>query len=134
MINRIKNLFSNLLIFLKRNPATKKDNPLPSKKLYRKYYSYSSLDEIPEEVHENVIYHVGEGKFKWLLVFKCPCGCREVIQLNLLKEARPVWRIKFHDDGDVSLYPSVNRQVNCKSHFNITRNSVRWWEWFDDWR
>jgi hypothetical protein len=133
MIDRIKNLFNSLLSFPKRDAVAKKDNPLPSKKLYRKYYSYSSVDEIPEEVQENVMYHVGEEEFKWLLIFRCPCGCREIIQLNLLKEARPVWRVKIHNDGDVSLYPSVNRQVNCKSHFNITRNSVRWWEWLEDW-
>lgn len=132
MIIRIINFFSNLLSFRKRDTTEKNDNLLPSKKLYRKYYSFSSVDEIPAQMQDNVIYYIGEGKFKWLLVFKCPCGCCEVIQLNLLKEARPVWRVKFHDDGDVSLYPSVNRQVNCKSHFNITRNSVRWWEWFED--
>ena len=134
MITQVINLFKNLLTFSKKDAAPKKDSPLPSKKLYRKYYSLSSVEEIPEEVKENVLYHIGEGNFKWLLVFTCPCGCRELIQLNLLKEASPKWRVKFHDDGDISLYPSINRQVNCKSHFNITRNSVRWWDWLEDWR
>ena len=119
--------------FPRKETGIKKDNSLPSKKLYRKYYSYTSVVEIPDEVRENVMYHVGEGEFKWLIVFKCPCGCHETIQLNLLKEARPAWRVKVHDNSDVSIYPSVNRTVNCKSHFNITRNSVRWWEWLEDW-
>lgn len=133
MLNQIKKLFSKLWASPERDGSSKKDNLLPSKKLYKKYYSYLNVDEIPEEIEDNKMYHVGEGEFKWLLVFKCPCGCREIIQLNLLKEARPVWRVKIHDNREVSLYPSVNRQVNCKSHFNITRNSVRWWEWLEDW-
>ncbi len=132
-MRRIVNFFRNLLVRPKTEAEVKNENQLPSKKLYKKYYLFSSVDEIPEEIRENMLYHIGEGKFKWLLVFKCPCGCKDVIQLNLLPEARPGWRVKFHDDGDVSVYPSVNRQINCKSHFNITKNSVRWWEWFEDW-
>lgn len=92
-----------------------------------------SVDEVPDEIEENVLYYIGEVEFKWLLSFKCPCGCKDIIQLNLLKEGNPRWRVKIHDDGDVSVYPSVNRQINCHSHFNITKNSVRWWEWFEDW-
>jgi hypothetical protein len=133
MLNLIKKLFGKLRLSSK-DTSVKKDNPVPSKKLYRKYYSLLSVDEDPEEIEDGKMYHVGEGEYKWLVVFKCPCGCREIIKLNLLKEARPLWRVKIHDDGDVSLYPSVNRMVNCKSHFNITRNSVRWWEWLEDWR
>jgi len=133
MLNLIKKLFGKLRLSSK-GTSVKKDNPVPSKKLYRKYYSLISVDDDPEEIEDGKMYHVGEGEYKWLVVFKCPCGCREIIKLNLLKEARPLWRVKIHDDGDVSLYPSVNRMVNCKSHFNITRNSVRWWEWLEDWR
>lgn len=133
MLNLIKKLFGKLRLSSK-DTSVKKNNPVPSKKLYRKYYSLISVDEDPEEIEDGKMYHVGEGEYKWLVVFNCPCGCREIIKLNLLKEARPLWRVKIHDDGDVSLYPSVNRQVNCKSHFNITRNSVRWWEWLEDWR
>ncbi|HEY4193940.1 MAG TPA: DUF6527 family protein [Mucilaginibacter sp.] len=129
MIYQIIAVFNNLFrlpkIFF---PATKKEQ-LPSKKLYKNHYTLLSVEEVPDSVCDNVIYHVGENKFKWLAVFKCPCGCGAIIQLNLLKEANPRWRIKFHDNGDVSLYPSINRRVNCKSHFNITRNSVRWWDW-----
>jgi len=132
MINRIINFFRNLPTPTKRSVAVKNENQLPSKKLYKKYYLFSSVDEFPEEVQENMLYHIGEGEFKWLLVFRCPCGCKDIIQLNLLKEAKPRWRVKFHDYGDVSVYPSVNRQINCRSHFNITKNSVRWWEWFED--
>jgi len=104
--------------------------PLPSKKLYKKFYSYTSMDEFPETVKANVIYHVGEKEFKWVAVLKCPCGCGDTIQLNLLKDSSPCWRVKIHSNGDISLYPSVNRTINCKSHFNITKNNVRWWE---DW-
>jgi hypothetical protein len=134
MFKRIIYLFKKLGSFLDRNEAEKESIQLPSKKLYRKFYSFSDVLEVPEEIEESVLYYVGDKGFKWVLIFKCPCGCHEIIQLNLLKEASPGWRVKFHDDGDVSIYPSVNRNINCRSHFNITRNSVRWWEWLEDWR
>ncbi len=133
MITWIINIFHTLLALFKKIFSTKKEDKLPSKKLFKKFYGFSNVTEIPEDVKANVLYHVGDQQFKWLVVFRCPCGCRDIIKLNLLKEARPVWRVKIHSDGDVSVYPSVNRQVNCKSHFNITRNCVRWWDWFEDW-
>lgn len=132
MINRIKKIWNNMLQFLSGTVTEKNDTTVPSKKLYRKHFSLLNVEEIPEDIKENELYHVGEGEYKWLLVFKCPCGCREVVQLNLLKEASPSWRVKIHEDGDVSVYPSISRHIKCKSHFNITKNSVRWWYWLDD--
>lgn len=128
MIKKIIKLIAGTLYKPKTTNGSQKETQVPSKKLYKKYYNYESIEDIPDNVKPNIIYHVGENNFKWLVVLKCPCGCGDTLQLNLLNDSSPCWRVKFHFDGDVSIYPSVNRIINCRSHFNITKNSVRWWE------
>ena len=84
------------------------------------------VDELPEIVYDKVIYVVGEMKHSWLLAFKCPCGCQNLIQLNLLKDAEPVWRFKVDKKKKINIYPSVWRRNGCKSHFFIRKSKVQW--------
>ena len=128
MIKHILKLFFGTLSKPNKSGDSKKETQLPNKKIYKRYYTYISVEDLPDTVKPNVIYHVGENNFKWLAVLKCPCGCGDTLQLNLLTNTSPRWRVKFHADGDISIYPSVNRIINCRSHFNITKNSVRWWD------
>jgi len=86
-------------------------------------YEFSS--DIPETVVNERLYIVGEKRFYWCIVFKCPCKCGELITLNLLSEAKPRWRFSIKW-GKLSIYPSIWRHVGCKSHFHIYKNSVHW--------
>lgn len=58
---------------------------------------------------------------KWAL-FKCPCGCREVIELKLFGDISPKWNI----ESGPTLIPSVRIIVGCFSHFFITEGEVIW--------
>jgi hypothetical protein len=93
----------------------------------RRDYDLLNVEDFPDEVRDNIVYIVGEKRQEWLAVFRCPCGCREVIQLNLIKGVKPRWRVIYHKKRTFSLYPSVNRIVNCRSHFTLTRSKIRWW-------
>ncbi|HCY43381.1 MAG TPA: hypothetical protein DHV48_18935 [Prolixibacteraceae bacterium] len=84
------------------------------------------VDELPEMVTDKVIYIVGEMNFPWLLAFKCPCGCQNLIQLNLLKDAEPCWRFKIDKKKKINIYPSVWRINGCKSHFFIRKSKIQW--------
>lgn len=84
------------------------------------------VDELPEMVTDKVIYIVGEMNFPWLLAFKCPCGCQNLIQLNLLKDAEPCWRFKIDKKNKINIYPSVWRINGCKSHFFIRKSKIQW--------
>lgn len=84
--------------------------------------------ELPNELKEMSIYVVGENGFFWMAALNCPCGCGDVIQLNLLKEARPCWSIIHHKNGLLSISPSVRRIINCESHFTINKSNIKWWE------
>ena len=52
------------------------------------------VDELPDEPSPCTVYIAGEGRHLWCAAFVCPCGCGEIIRLNLLKDARPCWGVE----------------------------------------
>ncbi len=87
----------------------------------------SRLPRIPDA---STIYieETGEGHAR--AVVRCPCGCGQRIELPL----RPVnandeadWSATIHDDGTVTIEPSIETTRGCGSHFSIERNVVRWY-------
>lgn len=83
------------------------------------------VEDIPDRHREGVIYIVGEDS-PWYAIMMCPCGCNEIIRLCLQNEVSPSWKLKYHDNGTVSLYPSVWRTNGCKSHFFLRYGRVDW--------
>ena len=90
-----------------------------------KKLSFQFSSDIPEVIEEEVIYIIGEKKFYWMALFYCPCGCKEVIKLNLLKEASPQWQF-FIKWGRITFHPSIWRKVGCKSHFHVKKGNIKW--------
>jgi hypothetical protein len=107
-----------------RASAKKLREKLPRKKL--KPYRSLRVEEMPDNVRPLTLYLCGEGEHLWAAAMVCPCGCKEVIQLNLLKQVRPRWSVQEHKDGSVSLMPSVWRQKGCRSHFFVRHGRIDW--------
>lgn len=61
---------------------------------------------------------------RWLLM-KCPCGCGEVISLNVDAGAGPAWRLYWRG-SDLSVFPSVWKESGCESHFIVWRGRIDW--------
>lgn len=91
-----------------------------------KLYRYVRVDELPDKLEQAKVYLAGEGAYLWAAAMICPCGCGQVIELNLLKQARPCWSAEEHADGTVSLEPSVWRQKGCRSHFIVRHGRIHW--------
>jgi hypothetical protein len=91
----------------------------------RVYRSERAVDT-PDRVEKNVVYIVGEDGYDWSAIVKCPRGCGKVLEMNLLPDAKPVWRVTKHGDGLVSLYPSVWLRTGCRCHFTLREGHVRW--------
>ena len=89
-------------------------------------YKTVFTEELPERLAKDTLYILGEGEYLWSAAMICPCGCGEVLQMSLHVEGRPRWKVTFHSDGTVSLWPSVNRKIGCRSHFFFERGHVRW--------
>lgn len=80
----------------------------------------------PKILHPRVVYVLTEDGDPWEAKFICPCGCGAELELNLLPDTRPVWRVAQGVDGRVTLHPSVWRKVGCRSHFWIRDGAVLW--------
>jgi hypothetical protein len=89
-------------------------------------YRYTYVEDFPNVLETHKLYVAGENGYFWAAVMLCPCGCKDVIELNLLRKARPCWTVHEHQDGLVSLMPSVRRREGCKSHFYLRRGQIEW--------
>lgn len=107
-----------------RAGAKKLSEKFPRKK--PKPYRSARVEEMPDTVKPLTVYLCGEGEYLWAAAMLCPCGCKEVIQLNLLKTIRPRWSVQEHKDGSVSLRPSIWRQKGCQSHFFVRNGRIDW--------
>lgn len=102
--------------FLLRKLIWKKEPPR-----FAKYIS-----ELADNLTDDIIYVVGENEFFWFVVLNCPCGCGDIVHLNLLPEANPCWKIESHSDGTISVKPSVWSLKGCKSHYFIKNGEINW--------
>lgn len=85
------------------------------------------VEELPDQLNATSLYLVGEGKYLWFAAMVCPCGCDAIINLNLLPETRPRWKLTEHTDGTVSLHPSIWRTKDCRSHYFVRRGLIEWY-------
>jgi hypothetical protein len=87
---------------------------------------YERVDEFPYDLTPYTLYVAGDEQCPWGAAMLCPCGCGDVIQLNLLKEVSPCWSVRLSSDRSVSLIPSVWRSKGCRSHFFVRDGWVDW--------
>jgi Family of unknown function (DUF6527) len=84
------------------------------------------VEDLPDTLKPETLYVAGEEPYAWAAAMLCPCGCGDVIQLNLLKQARPCWTVRRHRDGTMSVIPSVWRTKGCRSHFFVRQSRIQW--------
>jgi hypothetical protein len=93
----------------------------------KNYYTIKYFEEIPDELKSNTLYLLGNHNKPWSAAFKCPCGCKETIQLSLIEQDRPHWRL-LSKNLRTSLQPSIWRTKGCESHFFLSNNRIKWCE------
>jgi hypothetical protein len=89
-------------------------------------YRFVIVDDTATVILERTIFILKEDIVADSIAFKCPCGCKEDIYLNLLPDADPCWTWSGLSARKISIYPSVWRRVGCKSHFFIRDGKVIW--------
>lgn len=90
------------------------------------YRTVVANDWLPAELARRTVYIVREDGFNEQVALLCPCGCGQVLQMNLLPDERPCWCLKRNADGTVTLNPSVWRTKDCRSHFWLRNGRIRW--------
>ena len=88
-------------------------------------FGTKSVDELPDRLKARTLYLIGIPK-PWSAAMVCPCGCGELIQLSLLPNDSPSWRLHWESGKKPSLEPSVWRTTGCSSHFFLRRGRIVW--------
>ncbi len=84
------------------------------------------VDDIPDSPKEKVVYLITHLGNCWAIVMICPCGCGKLLHLNTLQEYHPSWKYYLENKNRISLTPSINRTVGCKSHFFVKKSRIKW--------
>jgi hypothetical protein len=74
--------------------------------------------------HQTLAFVTNGKKAKWLL-FRCPCGCGDLLRINLSPSIHPCWRLRVSRNGKLSIFPSIDRESGCGAHFFLTANVAR---------
>jgi Family of unknown function (DUF6527) len=81
---------------------------------------------LPRHLGRRKLYVVSEDGYDEQAAMICPCGCKQVLHMNLLTDERPCWTVRQEEDGTPTLHPSVWRKKGCGSHFWLRRGRVIW--------
>lgn len=88
-------------------------------------YRFEYVDDVPSNIVFKTIYLVGEQGYYWQFVMLCPCGCGSLLHMNLINDYKPFWSYEIFNNV-ISLTPSIDRRVGCKSHFFIKNGKIVW--------
>ena len=89
-------------------------------------YQTLYVEELPQQLNRKMIYIIRDEGFIEHASLQCPCGCGALLHMNLIPDERPCWLVTEHNNGTVSLKPSVWRKKGCRSHFFFTRGRIQW--------
>lgn len=81
---------------------------------------------LPVKLPKRNFVVVRDGKEDWSIGFICPCGCHRKIELLLIKDADPHWRMTIDSKGRPTLYPSIWLKDGCRSHFWVKKGKIVW--------
>ncbi len=81
---------------------------------------------LPERFAKNQLIHLIDDGEDWAAGLHCPCGCGDVLEVALLQDAKPKWRLTIDAMGRPTLYPSIWRRDKCQSHFWVRGGRVYW--------
>ena len=80
----------------------------------------------PEKLQKDIVYVVGEKRYKKWAYMKCPCGCNEIIMLSLNNNSFPSWSVRQDKLGRATISPSINKLDGCRSHFLVKKGKLIW--------
>jgi len=84
-----------------------------------------AMSELPDQLLKQKLYVVGGASPKWAML-SCPCGCGERIDVNLMQNRKPFWRLTVRKER-ATLYPSLwMARGTCRSHFWVKDGRIDW--------
>lgn len=86
----------------------------------------ASGDFLSAKLPKRNLVLVREGNEDWSVGFFCPCGCRRKIELLLIRDANPHWKMTVDAHARPTLFPSVWLKDGCRSHFWVRKGKIIW--------
>ena len=83
-------------------------------------------DTLPKYIHPNHLIHLVDDGESWSAAFMCPCGCGDVLEVALIKDAMQSWTLSVDAENRPTLHPSIWRTIGCRSHFWIRKGHIHW--------
>jgi len=80
----------------------------------------------PETLEAGWIYVVGGPGYQKWAYFRCPADKNEIIQLCLMPNHRPRWKIAIDILERPTIYPSVRQLDGSYAHFWIKQGRIEW--------
>jgi len=90
-----------------------------------KRYKYLFVDDVPDRLRSGFVYLVGNQGYYWQIVMLCPCGCDKILHMSLMQDDQHHWKYEI-SGKTISLSPSIDRKVGCRSHFFLTDGKIKW--------
>ncbi len=126
IVKWLKRFFSDLFRPTSKNVKIRPEAPRQATKPDIFYHSVKILDKTPSNNavgQRDFIAVMHQRKPYWVL-FKCPCGCGNVISLSLQSIHKPHWNLRKSPSGRPTLHPSIWQNRGCCSHFWIKDGRV----------
>lgn len=96
-------------------------------RLFDQPYKFQANEgTFPKRLEKRRIYILTEDGDPWEAKLVCPCGCGEVLELNLIPDDHPTWKATADAQGRATLHPSVWRHIGCQSHFWVRGGRIIW--------
>jgi uncharacterized protein DUF6527 len=89
-------------------------------------YRIAVVEELPSKLHRRTLYVVAERGLQMQASMVCPEGCGTIINLNLLPDDHPVWRLSVDSLQRPTLHPSIWRREGCGAHFFLRAGRLTW--------
>ena len=91
-------------------------------------YQTEWVEDLPEKPRKKFMYIIGGRKYPFAAEFFCPLGCGDIISLDISPKLQKKWNVTEHQDGNVTLSPSVWCTAECRCHFWIRKGRIIWCE------
>ena len=96
------------------------------KKLKPRQVHFIEGDTPPRVIEGRDLVVAREDGEDWAVAFLCPCGCNDRLELALIPEVRPNWKLSVSSESLPSLHPSIWRKDRCHSHFWLREGLIIW--------
>jgi len=84
------------------------------------------VEDLPDRPKRKRVYVLGTKQAPFQAVMPCPCGCGEMIWLDLETGQEEHWQILSDRPGNATLIPSIWKTDGCGSHYWLTRGRIKW--------